>query len=299
MNYLLHLWIYLNISVIVALSLNLAIGYCGLLSLAHAGFYSIGGYAFALLSVKYSIGFLPSVCIGALLAALLSLVLSLSSWRLKGDYFVLASLAVQALIFSSINNWANSASPLGSWNNLTNGPLGIASIPRTSLFGFKIVDQVSFAAMATVTAAFCGLAFWRLKTSPWGRLLVSIRDDELAARGLGKNTRLAKVQAIAISAAAAAVGGSLYVAHVRYVDPNSASLAESILMLSMVIVGGAGNIRGPIVGASTLTFLPELLRLLSLPEAQAASLRLGIYGLLLVLLMHFRPQGIAGTYRME
>jgi branched-chain amino acid transport system permease protein len=298
-NYLLHLLVYLDIYVIVALSLNLAVGYCGLLSLAHSGFYSVGAYSYAILSVNQGVGFFPAVFVGALLAALLSLSLSLASWRLKGDFFVLVSLAAQALIFSTLYNWSSASAALGSWHNLTNGPFGITGIPPPSFFGFSLTGTVSFAAFATATAAVCGLLLWRLTASPWGRLLMSMRDDELATRGLGKNTRLAKVQALAVSAAVAAAGGALYAAHIRYLDPSSASLNESILMLSMVIVGGLGNIKGPIAGAAILISLPELLRFLALPDAQAANLRLGIYGLLLIFLMHFRPQGIAGEYRVE
>jgi branched-chain amino acid transport system permease protein len=126
-----------------------------------------------------------------------------------------------------------------------------------------------------------------------------MREDDLATRGLGKNTRLAKIHAFAISCGMVAIAGSLYAAHVRYIDPSSASLDESILMLSMVIVGGLGNLRGPMVGAAVLILLPEALRFLDLPDAQAANLRMLLYGLMLILMMHFRPQGIAGKYRME
>jgi branched-chain amino acid transport system permease protein len=155
------------------------------------------------------------------------------------------------------------------------------------------------ALFATLVAMTCAGVLWRLKTSPWARLLLAVREDELAARGLGKNTRLAKVQAFAVSSALVAGAGALYAAHVQYLDPSSASLDEGILMLSMVVVGGLGNFRGPIVGAGILVALPEVLRFLALPEAQAANLRLLLYGLLLVLLMHFRPQGIAGRYRVQ
>lgn len=299
MNYLLHLLVYLDIYVIVALSLNLAVGYCGLLSLAHAGFYAVGGYAYSILAVNNGAGFFPAILVGALLAALLSLSLSLASWRLKGDFFVLVSLATQALIFSTLYNWSKAGATLGSRYNMTNGPFGISGIPRPSFFGFSLSDPIAFAVFATVIAASCGFLFWRLTASPWGRLLVSMRDDELASRGLGKNTRLSKVQALGVSAAVAAVGGALYASHIRYLDPSSASLDESILILSMVIVGGLGNIKGPIVGAAVLIGLPEFLRLLPFPDAQAANLRLGVYGLLLILLMHLRPQGIAGEYRLE
>lgn len=299
MNYFLHLLIYFDIYLIVALSLNLVVGYCGLLTLAHAGYYAVGAYAYALLALNLGWGFVPATLAGAILAAVLSLAVSLPSWRLKGDFFVLASLAVQALIFSALYNWSSSDAPLGTWHNLTNGPFGIAGIPRPSFFGWSPSGMVGFAVFASIVAAVCALVLARLKNSPWGRLLVAMREDELAARGLGKNTRLAKVQAFAISCGMVAIAGALYAGHVRYIDPSSASLDESILMLSMVIVGGLGNFRGPVVGAAVLILLPEALRFLALPDAQAANLRMLIYGLLLVLMMHFRPQGIAGKYRME
>lgn len=299
MNYVLHLLVYFNIYLIVALSLNLVVGYCGLLTLAHAGYYAVGGYAYALLSLQLGWGFLPAALAGAGIAAILSLAVSLSAWRLRGDFFVLGSLAVQTLIFSALYNWSSTDAPLGSWRNLTNGPFGITSIPRASILGWQISSNVGFALFATAVAMLSSFILWRLKASPWGRLLLVMRDDELAARGLGKNTRFAKVQALAISCSLAAVAGALYAAHIRYLDPSSASLDESILMLSMVIVGGLGNFRGPVVGAAILLLLPELLRFLHLPDAQAANLRLLIYGALLVLMMHFRPQGVAGSYRMQ
>ena len=126
-----------------------------------------------------------------------------------------------------------------------------------------------------------------------------MRDDELAARGLGKNVRLVKVQVFALACGLVAVAGALYASYVSYVDPTSASLEESILMLSFVLVGGVGNFRGPIIGAFILLAIPELLRLLAMPDAVAAEVRLMAYGLLLALMMHFRPQGIAGVYRPE
>ena len=139
-----------------------------------------------------------------------------------------------------------------------------------------------------------------LLNSPWGNLLKAIRDDELAARGLGKNVRLAKVQAVAIACALAALAGVMYSSLVNFVDPSIADLPEAILMISMVIVGGVGNsFRGPFVGALVLIALPELLRFLEIPGTLSGQLRLAVYGLLLVLLMHFRPQGLAGEYRMQ
>ncbi len=270
-----------------------------MLTLVHAGFYAIGGYAYALLTLVLGWGFLPSLLTAVMLAATLSLAVSLPAWRLKGDFFVLATLAVQALIFSLLYNWSDPNAPLGTWNNLTNGPFGISGIPKPKILGFTVTDSHSFFLLATVLAVLCAFIVWRLTSSPWGRVLVAMREDELAARNLGKNTRMLKVQALAIASGLVSVAGTLYAAYVGYLDPSSASLEESILMLSMVIVGGVGNFRGPVIGAIVLIAVPELLRFLDLPDALAANLRLAIYGLLLVLMMHFRPQGISGKYRLS
>ena len=299
MNYFIHLLIYFDIYLIVALSLNMIVGYTGMLSLAHAAFYAIGGYTYAILSVNLDWGFIPASFLGAFVAAVLSLIVSLPSWRLRGDFFVLATLAVQALIYSALYNWTSNDAPLGSLLNLTNGPFGITGIPRPSIFGWQIKTQLSYGIFATVVAEICAVVIWRLTSSPWGRLLKAVRDDELDAQGLGKNTRMVKVQVVAIASGLVAIAGALYAGHVRYLDPSSATLDESILMLSMVIVGGLGNFRGPLVGAALLILLPEALRFVALPDAIAANMRLLIYGVLLVLMMQFRPQGIAGEYRME
>lgn len=298
MNYLIHLLVYFEIYTIVALSLNLMVGYCGLLTLGHAAYYAVGGYTYALLTLTMGWGFLPALVASVFMTALLSLAVSLPAWRLKGDFFVLASLAVLVLLQSIIYNWSDPNAALGSWRNLTNGPFGIAGIPKAELFGIRFTVPLSFLGLSTVITALCAGIVWRLGASPWGRVLVAMREDELVARNLGKNTRLLKVQAVAIAAGLVAVAGALYATHISYLDPSAASLDESILMLSMVIVGGVGNFRGPIVGAGILVALPELLRFLHLPDAQAASLRLAIYGLLLIVMMHFRPQGLFGKYRV-
>ncbi len=299
MSYFLHLFIYFNINAIVALSLNLVMGYCGLLTLAHAGYFALGSYAYALATVKLGWGFFPAVGLGVVLAAVMSLAISLPAIRFKGDFFVLVSLAVQTLLFSLLYNWSTPGAEVGTWQNLTNGSFGISNIPRPNLWGWQLDSIESMAGLAFVTAILCGAIVWLLLSSPWGRLLKVVRDDELAARGLGKNTKLAKIQAVAIACGLAAVAGALYAAYVNYIDPSTASLDESILMTCMVLVGGVGNFRGPLVGAFVLLAIPEALRFAAIPDAVAANIRLGLYGLLLVVMMRFRPQGIAGDYRID
>jgi branched-chain amino acid transport system permease protein len=299
MGYVLHLLIYFDIYVIVALSLNLVVGYCGLLNLAHAGYFALGAYSYALLSVVAGWSFVPALLVAVAISALLSLAVSLASWRLKGDFFVLASLAVQALLYSIFYNWSDATDPLGSWKNLTNGPFGISAIPKPSLLGFTLSEPLHYLIFASFITIIIAFVLWRLKTSPWGRALVSMREDELAARSLGKNTRLMKVQVLALACGIVSVAGVLYAGYIGYLDPGTASLDESILMLSMVMVGGVGNFRGPVIGALILILMPEALRFMDLPAAQAGNIRLAVYGLLLVLMMHFRPQGVSGEYRLN
>lgn len=289
MNYLLHLLIYLDIYLIVAMSLNLLMGYGGLLQVAHAAYYGIGAYAAALAMLRFGVGFFPAVGLAIVVAGIMSLVVSLPAWRFRGDYFVMVSLAVQSVGYSLLYNWVD----------LTNGPFGLTGIPRPFILGYKFDTIGAVTLFASAIAGMCILGTVLLLRSPWGRLLKAMRDDELAARSLGKNTRVVKLQAFMLACALVAVAGSLYATYVSYLDPTSFTLDESVLMLSMVIVGGTGNIRGPLVGAFILIALPELLRFVHIPDAVAANVRLMIYGLLLVLMAHFRPQGVAGTYRLQ
>jgi len=299
MNYLFHLLIYLSIYIIVALSLNIVVGYCGLVTLAHAGYFAVGSYAYALATLKLGWEFFPSLALGVGIAALLSLAVALPAWRFRGDFFIMVSLAVQALLFSLFYNWSSPGMEPGTWANLTNGPFGLASIPKPAIFDSKIDTLNGISLLSGVLAGVCVLLSWLLLSSPWGRLLRAMRDDELATRGLGKNVRLAKIEAFAVACGMVAIAGALYASYVSYIDPSTASLDESVLMLCMVIVGGVGNFRGPLVGALVLLAIPEALRFANIPDTMAANIRLMAYGLLLVLMMHFRPQGFAGEYRIE
>ena len=153
--------------------------------------------------------------------------------------------------------------------------------------------------LSTAFMLLCGAITYFLLSSPWGRSLRAMRDDELAARGLGKNTRMLKLQAFLIACAMVAVAGGLYASYVSYIDPTSFTLDESILMISMIIIGGTGNFRGPVIGALTLIAIPEILRFVHIPDSIAANVRLLAYGLLLIIIVHLRPQGISGEYRFK
>jgi branched-chain amino acid transport system permease protein len=299
MSYALHLLIYFTIYGILAMSLNVMTGYCGLLTMAQASYCAIGAYAYALLTMNLHLDFISAALCGSIIAIFLSLAISLPAWRFKGDSFVLISLAVQQMLFSLFQNWTSPEAQPGTWLNLTNGPFGLPSIAKPEIFSFHFDSIGGSAVLSCLTFLICAGLCRLLLGSPWARLLCAMRDNELAARGLGKNVRLAKVQAVAISCGLAAIAGALYASYVGYIDPTVASLDESVLVLCMVLVGGIGNFRGPLAGAVVLIAIPELLRCVAIPDAIAANIRLLIYGALLILMMHVRPQGLFGSYRLE
>lgn len=289
MNYLLHILIMISIYIILSLSLNLLVGYTGLLSLCHAAFYGIGAYTTTLLMVNLNFHFVFAMIAGIVVSVLISFIVSIPSLRLKGDYFILASLGFQIIIFSILYNWVA----------LTRGPYGIPGIPKPSFFGFEIGSIPSFLVLTLIVTGIIIMITQIICHSPFGRVLKAIREDELVVQSLGRNTDQFKITAFAIGAGIAAIGGGLYATYVTYIDPTSFTLDESIFILAIVLVGGSGNIKGPIIGAIFMMALPEILRFVGLPNTIAPNARQMIYGAILVYLMRKRPQGIAGEYRME
>jgi branched-chain amino acid transport system permease protein len=286
MDYLLHILTLFALYTVLVVSLDLIAGHTGLLSLAHAAFYGLGAYTSALLAVHWGAPFLVGILIGMIVAAGVSFVVSLPSLRLHDDYFVIATFGFQMILFSIFNNWMD----------ITRGPLGIPGIPRPVIFGWAIQSHVGFVVLALVLAAFAYLVVGLITSSPFGRVLRGVREDEVFTKSLGKNPLRFKVTAFAVSAALAASAGSLYAHYITFIDPTSFTLMESILVVSMVIIGGAGSRWGPLIGAMVLVGLPEALRFIGLPNSVAANLRQIIYGALLVLMMMFRPRGLVGKY---
>lgn len=292
MNYPLHLGIYLALYLIAAFALNIVSGYCGLLTLAHSAYFAIGAYVYALLALRLGWGVLIILPIAILFACITSLFLSLPSWRFKGDYFVLISIIVQVVVYGILYNWFEAGVPIGTWRNLTNGPFGIPGIPKPVLFGIRLDTLYSIFAFSSLAAGLCGILYWRLTGSPWGRLLICLRDDEVAARACGKNTRLCKVQAISISCAMVAVSGVTYAIYTSYVDPSMSSLDGAMMLLGMALVGGTKSVMSPFAGAAFMVFVPELLRFAGFPGGFAGNLRIVVFGLLLVLFAHSRSNQI-------
>ena len=285
MEYLAHIFIIIIIYAILAASLDLIAGQTGLLSLAHAAFYGVGAYSSGLLS-QLGFSFLWGVALGMVVAIGISFIVSMPALRLSSNYFVIVTFGFQIIVLNIFNNWTS----------VTSGPLGITNVSRPRLFGWVIRSQPEFAALATVLALFTFLVVIRITGSPFGRVLRAIREDQYLAKSLGKNTLKFKVVAFATSAALAALAGSLYAHYITYIDPTSFTVMESILVISMVIIGGAGSRWGPLVGATVLVILPEMLRFVGMPSSVAANSRQIVYGSLLVVMMMFRPRGLVGKY---
>lgn len=288
MNYFFHLTVFFCLYAVLALSLNLILRFCGYLSLAHSAYFAVGAYVYALITMGYGWSFIPTILVAAALGAALSLFLSVPAWRLKGDFFVMISLAVQSLTFATIFNWASPDDPPGSWKNLTNGPFGLPGIPKPDIFGVKVDTVGSIMVLSLLLLAIVTLVYYVLIKSPWGRALMALRDDELAARNLGKKTRVFKLQTFAIACSMAAGAGALYASYVGFVDPNISLLEQSILILCMVIIGGSKPLIGPLLGVGVILLIPEVISKIPLPGyVDAANLRVLVYGLLLIAAAHF------------
>ena len=286
MEYLLHILIIIGIYSIVAMTLNLPAGFTGLISVAHAAFYGIGAYATALLSLKAGLPLWLCLPAGAMLTGSIAFLIAWPSLRTRDDYFVITTFAFQIIVFSILNNWTS----------FTGGPMGLPGIPQPRLLGVPLSSHGAFLCLVSVISFAVYLFLTRLINSPFGRILKAIREDEILILSFGKNVTAYKMAAFVVGAALASIGGGLYAMYISYIDPSSFTVTESVFILSIVIIGGAGNLKGSVVGAAFLVALPEILRFVGLPDTIAANMRQIIYGSLLVLCMRYRPQGLFGDY---
>jgi branched-chain amino acid transport system permease protein len=289
LEYFLHILIISGIYIILTLSLNLIVGFTGLASLGHIAFACVGAYTSSLLALNYGISPWIGLLVGAFVASLLGLIIGVPSMRLKGDYLALATFGFGVIVYSISKNWVD----------LTRGPMGLPGIPKFTVFGFELQPVWSYLILVLVFVFLTAFVINRLVDSPFGRILKSIRDDEIVSLSIGKNVNKYKLIVFVIGAFFAGIAGSLYAHYITFIDPSSFTVMESIAVLLMVVFGGMGNIKGSFIGALILVIFPEMLRFLGMPSSVAAPLRQMIYGLLLIILMVKRPQGIIGEYRFK
>jgi branched-chain amino acid transport system permease protein len=289
MEYLLHILVITGIYIILTLSLNLLVGYTGLAALGHAAFSCVGAYASALLALNYGLSPWLGLLVGACAAAVLGAFIGIPSLRLKGDYLAIATFGFGVIVYSIAKNWVS----------VTRGPMGLPGIPAFSIFGFQLSDIWQYLVLVAVFVFLTYFVINRIVNSPFGRVLRGIREDEIAALAMGKDINKYKIIVFVVGAFFAGIAGSLYAHYITFIDPSSFTVMESITILLMVVFGGMGSLSGSFIGAAVLVIFPELLRFLGMPSSVAAPLRQMIYGLLLIILMLKRPQGILGTYRWK
>ncbi len=293
---------------LLALGLNIVVGFAGLLDLGYVAFYAVGAYAYALLASPHfglHLPFWVVLPIGAATAALFGLLLGAPTLKLRGDYLAIVTLGFGEIVRIFLNNLARPV-------NITNGPQGISGIDPFRIGGISFAKTDTLAGVAIsgpmkyywllliVLVAVIAINL-RLQNSRIGRAWEAVREDETAARAMGIDTTKIKLLAFAMGASFGGVAGGMFAAIQGFISPESFVLVESIMVVSMVVLGGMGNIWGVILGALLLSFAPEILRYTVEPLQKAAFgkmlvepevLRMLIFGFALVLVMLFRPAGL-------
>ncbi len=282
-NYWLRIYALTGIYMMLALGLNIVAGFAGLLDMAYVAFFGLGGYIFAFLSSSQFNIHLPfplTLPIAALLTMGVGFALGSTSMRLKGDYLAIVTLAF-AQIFKLL--LVNLDRPI----NITGGVNGIYNLDPIVLFGFRIISPVAYSYLIWIAGILVVIGCFRLKRSRYGRGWEAIREDELAAEAMGVNTTWMKLKAFAGGAFVAGATGAIFASFQDSVFPNNFDFPQLVIVYCMVILGGLGKIHGVIIGAVLLSILPEFLR-------EYGAYRMMSYGLILILLMALRPQGIMG-----
>jgi branched-chain amino acid transport system permease protein len=283
----------MGIAVIGALGLNLLVGYTGQISLCHGGFLAIGAYTTALVSDKFGLPFLITLPLSGIMAALLGMIVGVPALRLKGLYLALGTLAFGFIIDYVLFHW-----------DLTQGDMGMA-VKRISLGGFVIRTESQFFYFIVLIVALATLCAKNITRSKIGRNFVAIRDRDVAAEAMGIALAKHKVMAFGISSFYAGIAGALLAHYLKWIVPGAFGLSLSIAYIAMVILGGLGTILGSVLGAVLITGIPHVIVYATDLVKDAypvlggliVDLKLGIFGLIVVLALLFEPQGLAGIYR--
>lgn len=276
-DYIIDVAVSVGIYCILALGLNVVVGFTGLLNLGFVAFYAIGAYSYALINTRLGLGFWSAIPFSLCITTLSGFLLAIPALRLRGDYLAIVTLGFGEIVRLVLNNW----------DSFTRGPNGIAYIDPPYLMGRDLGTLFIYYYLVLACVLITVLVMHRVRDSRTGRAWIAIREDETASSAMGIPVTRFKLYSFAFGAFWAGLAGSLFAAKMRFVSPESFTFMESVLIICMVILGGLGSIAGVIVGAIILIFLPEVLREVQLYRMLAL-------GCGLVLMMIFRPQGLFG-----
>lgn len=274
-GYLMNVLVFVGIHTMLAIGLNLLLGYAGQISLGHAGFFGLGAYLSGILTTTYSWNPWIAMPLAALTVGTLAFLIGFPILKLKGHYLAMATLGMGIIIYIVFNETVD----------LTGGPSGLSGIPNLSIGSFTFDSDVKSYYLIWAITLGTILLMLNLASSRVGRALRAVHDSEVAARVMGVNSRLLKVQIFALSAVISSIAGSLYAHTMTFVAPASFGFNFSVELLTMVVIGGLGSIYGSFLGAALLTLLPEFLR-------AAHDYDIIIYGGLLMVMVMFMPGGL-------
>ncbi|MHB8137125.1 MAG: branched-chain amino acid ABC transporter permease [Smithellaceae bacterium] len=280
-SYFLNVLVFIGINTLLAVALNLLLGYAGQISLGHAAFFGLGAYVSGILTTRFPVDPWLALFIAAVCAAVLAFMIGFPILKLKGHYLAMATLGFGIIIYIIFNETVD-------W---TGGPSGLSGIPNLRLGSLVFDnDRNNYYLVWIITLGVMLLSI-NLSQSRIGRALRAINDSEVAARVIGVNARILKIQIFTISALVSAIAGSLYAHTMTFISPASFGFNFSVELLTMVIIGGLGSIYGSFLGAAILTMLPEFLRVFR-------DFDIVIYGLMLILITMFMPTGLIGGLEM-
>ena len=312
-EYMAHLIVIASVFSILASSLNMSVGYTGLMSLSHAGFMGVGAYTFAVLTTEtlnpprgaevFSLPYWPSIVVSGIIASAVALIVS-PILRLRGHFFVLATVTVMLSLSQVILAWR--------W--MTNGSLAIREVPRPVILGYSFDTAEKFLLFSIPIAIVCIFILRRLVESPYGRVLTTIRANPAVAESIGKNVGFVRLRVYVITAFFAGVAGAVYVSYVTVAAHSQYLVEFSTFLLIMVVLGGSGRWLGAVLGALAYVTVSEVVRYVPditewlhsylsffpvIPGEKTGGITTMTWGALLFFLMLFRPQGIIGRYRLE
>lgn len=289
MGYLVTLLTIICIYTMLTASMDLILGYAGLFSFVHAALCGVGAYSAAFVMLKLGWGIVPATLAAFAVTALVAHATAAITVRLDEHYFILGTFCVANVILSVFENWTD----------VTNGTSGLYGIPVASLFGWTIAPGLPFLFFCLLLTVAVLFVKWRLVSAPLGITLQATREDEIVAWVLGHNVRQIRTVIFVIGAAITAMAGVLLACYLRYLDPTSFDFSFTILIWAALFVGGSVGTLGTIVGPAILVLFPEALRFVGLSGPHVANVQQALYGLLLILLMMFRPRGFFGHHSVR
>lgn len=275
-TYYLNLLFMIGIFVITCTGMNILIGYCGIVSIGHAGLMAIGAYVSSFLSTKYGLSFWIVALIGIVVSLLIGTLISIPTIRAGGVYLSMITIAFGVVVHEILIRW----------DAFSGGPLGISGIPKPSIgsYAFTLKDMYLLVLVVSVLSM---LLAWNLRRSAWGRAMIASKENEIAAASLGIRKFAVQYAGFAISSVLAGLSGAIYAHANSFVSPDTYGFQTCVQLVLIVILGGAGRVLGPVIGAAIIVFLPEVLHM--------EKLRMALYGGIMFAVLYFMPKGIVGT----